>query len=57
MFKVRDGQVKEVKPALGRQIVNRDGRAQIIIDKVVRKFETLAQMHPGLSRGLNPNGY
>jgi hypothetical protein len=57
MFKVRDGQVKEVKPALGRQIVDRDGRAQIIIDKVVRKLETLAQMHPGLSRGLNPNGY
>jgi hypothetical protein len=57
MFKVIDGQVKEVKPILGRQIFDRDGSAQVITDKVVRRLETLAQTHPGISRGLNPNGY
>jgi hypothetical protein len=57
MFKVTNGQVKEVKPVLGHQILDRDGNAQVITDKVVRRLQTLAQIHPGLNRGLNPNGY
>ena len=57
MFKVTDGQVQEVKPLLGHTFLGLDRSPQVIIDKVVKRAETLAQTHTGLNRGLNPNGY